>query len=101
VFAPFRRSKNVIRPSVTTDRGPMAAVVIGAIDEGPANASGAHLAKADLPSGEDHAPLKRRDREATNLAVRPRHGPALGALGADEAGAVPGPQTSALDGVAR
>jgi hypothetical protein len=90
---------NIIRPSVAADRGPVAALVIGAIDQETANVTGSHFSKSDLPSG-GHAPLKRgRDRQATNLAVRGlKHGPALGLLGAEEAGAVPGPQTSTWEG---
>jgi hypothetical protein len=52
---------DVIRPSVTADRGPMAALVIRAIDQNPADASGAHFGEGDLLlAGElGHARLKR------------------------------------------
>ena len=48
---------SVIRPSVTADRGPMAALEIGAIDQEAANARGAHFAEGDLLTGRFH--LKR------------------------------------------
>jgi hypothetical protein len=52
---------NVIRPSIGVGRCVVAAMVIGAIDQETANASGAHFAEGDLLwAGEGvHAPLKR------------------------------------------
>ena len=38
----------LIRPSVAADRGPMAAVIVGAVDQQAANASGANLGEGDL-----------------------------------------------------
>jgi hypothetical protein len=37
---------------VATDRGPMAAVIVGAINQETANAGGAHLSEGDLLAGE-------------------------------------------------
>jgi hypothetical protein len=37
------RQSDAIRPSISGDRGPMAAVVVGAIDQDAAHARGAHL----------------------------------------------------------
>ena len=48
---------DILGPSITADLDPMAASVIGAIDQQPANASGAHLGEGDSLGG--HAPLKR------------------------------------------
>jgi hypothetical protein len=39
---------NVIRPSVAADRGPVAAMVVGAIDQETANAGGSHFSEGDL-----------------------------------------------------
>ena len=39
---------NIIRPSVAADRGPMAAMVVGAIDQETANATGSHFSEGDL-----------------------------------------------------
>ena len=54
------REPDIIGPSVATDRRPMAAVIVGAIDQEAANASGAHFGEGDLlRAGDGHAPLKR------------------------------------------
>ena len=45
------RQPHVIWPSVAADRGPMAALVIRAINQQPANAGGAHLRESDLLAG--------------------------------------------------
>jgi hypothetical protein len=51
---------DVIRPPVAADRYVMAAPVIRAIDQEPANAGGAHLGEGDFLAGEGgHARLKR------------------------------------------
>ena len=42
---------NVIRPPFAADRGPMAALIIRAIDQQAANARGAHFAEGDLLVG--------------------------------------------------
>src|SRR5258706_10992117 len=58
---------DVIGPSVAADRRPMAAVIVGAIDQQAANAGGSHLSEANFllarfygaAAGEGgHAPLK-------------------------------------------
>jgi hypothetical protein len=49
---------NVIRPSVAAHRGPMAAMVVSAIDQKTANTGGAHLSKRDLLAGGfGHGPM--------------------------------------------
>jgi hypothetical protein len=51
---------NVIRPSVGAHGCPVAALVIRAIDQETANASGPHFSEGDLLAGEfGHAPFKR------------------------------------------
>jgi hypothetical protein len=50
---------NAIRPSVAADRCRMAALVIRAIDQETANASGPHFSEGDLSGWGGHAPLKR------------------------------------------
>jgi hypothetical protein len=42
---------DIIRPSVGADCGPVAAPIVGAINEQPANASAAHLSEGDLLAG--------------------------------------------------
>ena len=39
---------DIIGPSIAADRDVMAALVVGAIDEKPAHAGGAHLAEGDF-----------------------------------------------------
>ena len=41
----------IIRPAVAADRGPMAALVIRAIDQETANAGGSHIGECDLLAG--------------------------------------------------
>jgi len=41
----------IIRPAVAADRGPMAAMVVRAIDQQPANAARAHFSEGDLLAG--------------------------------------------------
>jgi len=51
---------NIIGPSVAADRRPMAALIIRAIDQETANASGAHFSEGDLlAGGVGHAPSSR------------------------------------------
>jgi len=47
---------DIIRPSVAADRRPMAALVIRAIDQQAANATGTHFSKSDFLAGKgfDH-----------------------------------------------
>jgi hypothetical protein len=42
---------NVIRPSIAADRCVMAAPKIGAVDQQPAHASGAHFSEGDFLAG--------------------------------------------------
>ena len=62
---------NTVRPLVATDRGPMAAMVVGAIDQQPAHAHLAHFVEGDfLASASLHYaqtatglhPFQRRDQ---------------------------------------
>ncbi len=57
----------LIRPSVAADRGPMAAAVIAAIDQQPANAGGAHLAEGDLLAGVGHGAIEARARPESKI----------------------------------
>jgi hypothetical protein len=63
-----------IRPSVAADRGPLAAPEIEAIDQQPANASGAHFAEGDfLTARLGHAPLRRGRSRLNSPASTPGH----------------------------
>jgi hypothetical protein len=95
------RQPNAIRPSVAADRGPMAAPEIGAVDQETANASGAHFSEGDLLGG--HGAIEAGAGLAGNQPRRagPKHGPALGLLGADEAVPCPGHRPALRTPVAR
>jgi hypothetical protein len=61
---------NIVRPSVAADRGPMAALEIGAIDQQAANTGGAHFSQGDLLAGEfRHAPSKRMPQRQANRPI--------------------------------
>jgi hypothetical protein len=47
------RQPNVIRPSIAADRRVVAAMIIGAIDQEIADASGAHFSEGDLLAAKD------------------------------------------------
>jgi hypothetical protein len=44
------RQPNIIRPSVAADRSPMAAMIVGTVDEQTAHPGGAHLGERDFPA---------------------------------------------------
>jgi hypothetical protein len=48
---------DIIGPPVAADRRPMAAVIVAAIDQETANATGAHFAKDDLLGAAAHAAI--------------------------------------------
>jgi hypothetical protein len=47
---------NIIRPSIATDRDLMAATIVGAIDQKPANTRAAHFCEGDFLRAGGHAP---------------------------------------------
>jgi hypothetical protein len=66
----------IVRPRIGADRGPMAALENVAIDQQPANTSGAHVAERDLLDGGGHGPLK-RGRGGQAIALPERAGKEL------------------------
>jgi hypothetical protein len=53
------REPDIIAPSVAADRRPMAALIIGAIDQETANAAGTHFSEGDFLAGEGGGHLNR------------------------------------------
>jgi hypothetical protein len=64
------REPDIIGPSVAADRRPMAAAIIGAIDQEAANAPGAHFSECDfLAGGIGHCALVGLSRSEMRLPI--------------------------------